>query len=76
MKDFIHSSGDLKFIEGYYAGAYLTSVSVDDFDSLYKKYGASFLNGLIRNADVFLKSSKDYKLGKGALEAQRLQVTS
>ncbi len=61
LKDFIHSSGDLKFIEGYYAGAYLSSVSVDDFDSLYKKYGANFLNGLIRNADIFLKSSKDSK---------------
>lgn len=61
LKDFIHSSGDLKFIEGYYAGSYLSSIIVDEFDSIYKKYGASFLNGLIRNPEIFLKSSKESK---------------
>ncbi len=58
LKDFIHSTGDLKFIEGYYAGINLTSsFDVDKFDSLYQKFGASFLNGLIRNKDIFLKHS-------------------
>lgn len=62
LKDFIHSTGDLKFIEGYYAGINLTS-SFDNskFDSLYEKFGASFLNGLIRNKDIFLKHSNHTK---------------
>jgi hypothetical protein len=58
LKGFIFSTGDLLAIEGYYAGVDLSAVKLEKFESNYKKYGTSFLFGLIRNKDIFIKSSR------------------